>query len=103
MVYQHCRWYDKYPRLADILQLIRLLPAEKQRQLGERLHQYLSHRLVEDTNPLPQSPLGHRWYDDVDPLMASLDQLQTAPEAVKYQSMDFLSQLLEQTMEISKI
>jgi hypothetical protein len=95
--YQNCRWYDLYPGLAFILKLIRLMPHEKQCLLGQRLDQYLIHRgAVLIREPSPNPPRGNRWYDEVEPLVSSLEHLKQAPDPVKRQSTDYLMKLVEE-------
>lgn len=96
MRYQNCRWYDVYPSLSFVLKLVRLLPAETQTLFGERLNDFLSHRVVQSL-ALENSEYaaGNRWYDEVPVLMAGLERLKQAPQSVKVQSSDFLLQLMK--------
>jgi hypothetical protein len=70
------------------------MPIEMQAFVGLRLKDYLLHRSVTNA-PLMDLPEGNRWYDEVPALRESLEQLKSAPHAVKHQSTAFLSQLLE--------
>lgn len=91
--YRACRWYDYYPRLADVLGLIRLLPCEKQEHIGHRLASFLSHRHIASEVPVNHS--GGRWYDRVKLLPDALASLETAPDTVKEHAADFLLQTLQ--------
>ncbi len=97
MAYQPCRWYDVYPGLAFVLKLVRLMPHERQTLVGERLNQYLSHRIINTPQEQTASPRGNRWYDEVEPLVDSLNRLKSAPHVVKQQSTDFLLSILEES------
>lgn len=96
MSYQPCRWYDLYPGLAFVLKLVRLMPYEKQVWVGERLKQYLAHRMGTETGDFQPLFEGNRWYDNIPSLVTGLEQLKTAPPAIKQQSSDFLIRILEQ-------
>lgn len=95
MSYQHCRWYDVYPRLAFVLRLVRLMPQEKQVLLGQRLHEYLAHRSPSQPGPQAAAVQSNRWYDDVPGLTDSLERLKASPPPVKEQSADYLLHLVE--------
>jgi hypothetical protein len=97
LAYQPCRWYDVYPGLAFVLKLVRLMPYERQTLIGERLNQYLSHRMTNTPQEQASVPRGNRWYDEVEPLFDSLERLKSAPHAVKQQSTDFLLTVLEES------
>ena len=97
VAYQHCRWYDVYPRLAFVLKLIRLMPQERQQVFGERLNHYLDSRQVLCITDFETLSSGNRWYDRVDTLLQSLERLKSAPHLVKQQTSDFLFHLLEDT------
>lgn len=78
-----------------MLTLLRLLPLETQHRAGQRLAEYLSNRMVLTPNETLLNTKGNRWYDTVDPLMESLEQMKTASHPIKLQCTDFLSRLLD--------
>lgn len=94
-MYQPSRWYDAYPNLVSALNLVRLMPAERQERLGERLNTYLAHRSVQGLGSnLSAIPSGNRWYDAVPVLCDSLERLKNAPPTVKHQTGDYLARLI---------
>lgn len=99
MSYRACRWYDKYPRIADVLRLIRLLPSEKQRDIGQSLAGFLSNRHV--TADMTGRPYNGRWYDNVGLLPQALASLEIAPDSIKEHATDFLIQTIQKSATVA--
>jgi hypothetical protein len=96
LLYQNCRWYDLYPKLGFVLQLLQLVPVKQQVVIGFQLSQYLLHRSIMLPVGLTGLPRGNRWYDQVESLVISLEQLKSAPHPIKQQTTDFLMRHLKE-------
>ncbi len=92
--YTYCRWYDVHPRFGFLLNLVRLMPAHRQRLVAERMNHFLASRSVMPVlwHQVPWD--GHRWYDAVPELLYSLERLKQAPQYVQAQSVTHLANVL---------
>lgn len=96
MVFQQCRWYDVYPRLAFLLKLVRLMPIAQQAWVGQELNGFLTRHGIGTVPRYVSDRTGNRWYDGVVPLTESLARLKSAPDPIKQQGTDFLFRLVSQ-------
>ncbi len=88
MSYQHCRWYDPYPKLAFAFKLLYLAPRHIRRKVLEDLVGFLAIHAGKTHAAATVPASANRWYDLSADVTGTLELIKQSPESLKHLSAD---------------